>query len=68
MGADAPLVYILMATRCRLGHCDEFLVYKGSHPAHAAFLPPGFQEHGSFVLVSVLVQDQLGATVVAIKR
>ncbi|XP_039205638.1 polycystin-1 isoform X2 [Crotalus tigris] len=68
VGADPPLVYILMATRCRLGHCDEFLVYKGSHPAHAAFLPPGFQEHGFLVFVSVLVQDQLGATVVAVNR
>ncbi|XP_007438791.3 polycystin-1, partial [Python bivittatus] len=64
--ADTPLVYILMATRCRTGHCDEFLVYKGSHSTHAAFLPPGFQECGSLVFVSVLVQDQLGATVVAI--
>ncbi|XP_032086824.1 polycystin-1 [Thamnophis elegans] len=68
VGEDPPLVYILMATRCRPGHCDEFLVYKGSHPAHAAFLPPGFRAHGSRLSVSVLVQDQLGATVVAIKR
>uniref|UniRef100_A0A8C5RSS3 Polycystin 1, transient receptor potential channel interacting n=1 Tax=Laticauda laticaudata TaxID=8630 RepID=A0A8C5RSS3_LATLA len=68
VGEDPPLVYILMATRCRPGHCDEFLVYKGSHPAHAAFLPPGFREHGSLVSVSVLVQDQLGATVVAVYR
>ncbi|KAH0631741.1 hypothetical protein JD844_019498 [Phrynosoma platyrhinos] len=60
-----PLVYILLATRCRIGHCEEFWVYKGSHSEHAAFLPPGFQESGSLVSVSVLVQDQLGATVVA---
>ncbi|XP_063170897.1 polycystin-1 [Candoia aspera] len=64
--ANTPLVYILMVTRCRTGHCDEFLVYKGSHSTHAAFLPPGFRERGSLVFVSVLVQDQLGATVVAI--
>ncbi|XP_042293955.1 polycystin-1 [Sceloporus undulatus] len=60
-----PLVYILLSTRCRIGHCEEFWVYKGSHSEHAAFLPPGFQESGSLVSVSVLVQDQLGATVVA---
>uniref|UniRef100_A0A670YAW2 Polycystin 1, transient receptor potential channel interacting n=1 Tax=Pseudonaja textilis TaxID=8673 RepID=A0A670YAW2_PSETE len=68
VGEDPPLVYILMATRCRPGQCDEFLVYKGSHPAHAAFLPPGFREHGSLVFVSVFVQDQLGATVEALNR
>uniref|UniRef100_A0A803T4V6 Polycystin 1, transient receptor potential channel interacting n=1 Tax=Anolis carolinensis TaxID=28377 RepID=A0A803T4V6_ANOCA len=60
-----PLVYVLLATRCRSGHCEEFWVYKGSHAEHAAFLPPGFQENGASVSVSVLVQDQLGATVVA---
>ncbi|KAL8174980.1 UNVERIFIED_CONTAM: hypothetical protein K2H54_008049 [Gekko kuhli] len=63
---DTPLVYILLATRCRTGHCEEFWVYKGSHSEHAAFLPPGFQEGASLVHVSVLVQDQLGATVVAL--
>ncbi|XP_060116940.1 polycystin-1 [Heteronotia binoei] len=63
---DTPLVYLLLATRCRTGHCEEFWVYKGSHSEHAAFLPPGFQEGASLVHVSVLVQDQLGATVVAL--
>ncbi|XP_053221798.1 polycystin-1 isoform X2 [Podarcis raffonei] len=62
---DTPLVYTLLAARCRTGHCEEFWVYKGSHSEHSAFLPPGFQEGGSLVSVSVLVQDQLGATVVA---
>ncbi|XP_061456021.1 polycystin-1 isoform X2 [Rhineura floridana] len=62
---ETPLVYTLLAARCRAGHYEEFWVYKGSHSEHAAFLPPGFQEAGSLVSVSVLVQDQLGATVVA---
>ncbi|XP_077173138.1 polycystin-1 isoform X2 [Paroedura picta] len=63
---DTPLVYILLAMRCRTGHCEEFWAYKGSHSEHSAFLPPGFQEGSSLVHVSVLVQDQLGATVVAL--
>ncbi|XP_066496885.1 polycystin-1 isoform X2 [Tiliqua scincoides] len=63
---DTPLVYMLLAERCRDGSCEKFWVYKGSHAEHAAFLPPGFQESSFLVSVSVLVQDQLGATVVAI--
>ncbi|XP_054850621.1 polycystin-1 [Eublepharis macularius] len=63
---ETPLVYILLATRCRTGHCEEFWVYKGSHSEHSAFLPPGFQDAASLVHISVLVQDQLGATVVAL--
>nr|XP_056722162.1 polycystin-1 [Euleptes europaea] len=63
---DTPLVYILLATRCRTGHCEEFWVYKGSHSEHAAFLLPGFRDGASLVHISVLVQDQLGATVVAL--
>lgn len=65
---DDPLVYILLASRHRAGHYHEFCVYKGSRAEHSAFLPPGFQESGFVVSVSVLVQDQLGATVVAINR
>lgn len=65
---DDPLVYILLASRRRAGHYHEFCVYKGSRAEHSAFLPPGFQESGYVVSVSVLVQDQLGATVVAINR
>lgn len=65
---DDPLVYILLASRRRAGHYHEFCVYKGSRAEHSAFLPPGFQESGFVVSVSVLVQDQLGATVVAINR
>ncbi|XP_047921942.2 polycystin-1 [Anser cygnoides] len=65
---DDPLVYILLASRRRAGHYHEFCVYKGSRAEHSAFLPPGFQESGFVVSVSVLVQDQLGATVVAVNR
>ncbi|KFV76346.1 Polycystin-1, partial [Struthio camelus australis] len=65
---EAPLVYILLASRLRAGHYHEFCVYKGSLAEHSAFLPPGFHESGFLVSVSVLVQDQLGATVVAINR
>uniref|UniRef100_A0A8D0FRZ2 Polycystin 1, transient receptor potential channel interacting n=1 Tax=Strix occidentalis caurina TaxID=311401 RepID=A0A8D0FRZ2_STROC len=66
--AEGPLVYILLASRHRAGHYHEFCVYKGSRAEHSAFLPPGFRESGFMVSVSVLVQDQLGATVVAVNR
>ncbi|NXX40852.1 PKD1 protein, partial [Tricholaema leucomelas] len=66
--AEGPLVYILLVSRHRAGHYHEFCVYKGSRAEHGAFLPPGFHESGFLVSVSVLVQDQLGATVVAINR
>ncbi|XP_072838441.2 polycystin-1 [Pogona vitticeps] len=62
---STPLVYTLLARRCRVGHCEDFSVYKGSHSEHAAFLPTGFQESSSLVSVLILVQDQLGAMVVA---
>ncbi|NXH14483.1 PKD1 protein, partial [Bucco capensis] len=65
---EGPLVYILLASRLREGHYHEFCVYKGSRAEHSAFLPPGFQENGFVVSVAVLVQDQLGATVVAVNR
>ncbi|XP_027753038.1 polycystin-1 isoform X2 [Empidonax traillii] len=64
--AEGPLVYILLASRRRRGHFHEFCLYKGSRAEHGAFLPPGFHESGFQVSVSVLVQDQLGATVVAV--
>ncbi|NWJ08704.1 PKD1 protein, partial [Crypturellus undulatus] len=66
--AGAPLVFMLVASRRRAGHHDEFCVYKGSRAEHSAFLPPGFHESGFLVTVAVLVQDQLGATVVAVNR
>ncbi|NXU35698.1 PKD1 protein, partial [Drymodes brunneopygia] len=64
--AEGPLVYILLASRRRPGHFHEFCVYKGSRAEHGAFLPPGFRDSGFQVSVAVLVQDQLGATVVAV--
>ncbi|XP_069726043.1 polycystin-1 isoform X2 [Phaenicophaeus curvirostris] len=64
--AEGPLVYILLASRLRAGHYHEFCVYKGSRAEHSAFLPPGFHESGFLVSVAVLVQDPLGATVVAV--
>uniref|UniRef100_A0A674H2L1 Polycystin 1, transient receptor potential channel interacting n=1 Tax=Taeniopygia guttata TaxID=59729 RepID=A0A674H2L1_TAEGU len=66
--AEGPLVFILLASRHRPGHFHEFCVYKGSRAEHGAFLPPGFHESGFQVSVAVLVQDQLGATVVAVNR
>lgn len=66
--ADGPLVYILLASRSRPGHFHEFCVYKGSRAEHGAFLPPGFHDSAFQVSVAVLVQDQLGATVVAVNR
>ncbi|XP_039346814.1 polycystin-1 isoform X1 [Mauremys reevesii] len=65
---EAPLVYILLATRCKAGQCEEFSMYKGSRSEHSAFLPPGFSANSFLVYVSVLVQDQLGATVMALNR
>ncbi|EMP36912.1 Polycystin-1 [Chelonia mydas] len=65
---EAPLVYILLATRCKVGQCEEFGMYKGSRSEHSAFLPPGFSANRFLVYVSVLVQDQLGATFVALNR
>uniref|UniRef100_A0A8D2M3U2 Polycystin 1, transient receptor potential channel interacting n=1 Tax=Zonotrichia albicollis TaxID=44394 RepID=A0A8D2M3U2_ZONAL len=66
--AQAPLVFTLLASRRRPGHWQELCVYKGSRAEHGAFLPPGFHESGFQVSVAVLVQDQLGATVVAVNR
>lgn len=63
----APLVYSLLLRRCRQGHCEEFCVYKGSLAAYGAVLPPGFAPHFE-VGLAVVVQDQLGASVVALNR
>ncbi|XP_022450219.1 polycystin-1 isoform X5 [Delphinapterus leucas] len=65
--AGAPLVYALLLRRCHQGHCEEFCVYKGSLSTYGAVLPPGFAPH--FVVgLAVVVQDQLGAAVVALNR
>ncbi|XP_032124065.1 polycystin-1 isoform X2 [Sapajus apella] len=65
--ASAPLVYALLLRRCRQGHCEEFCVYKGSLSSYGAVLPPGFRPHFE-VGLAVVVQDQLGAAVVALNR
>ncbi|XP_042554282.1 polycystin-1 isoform X1 [Dipodomys spectabilis] len=65
--ASAPLVYALLLRRCRRGYCENFCVYKGSLPAYGAVLPPGFGPHFE-VGLAVVVQDQLGAAVVALNR
>nr|XP_037845928.1 polycystin-1 isoform X9 [Chlorocebus sabaeus] len=65
--ANAPLVYALLLRRCRQGHCEEFCVYKGSLSSYGAVLPPGFRPHFE-VGLAVVVQDQLGAAVVALNR
>ncbi|XP_066131348.1 polycystin-1 isoform X2 [Saccopteryx bilineata] len=65
--AGAPLVYALLLQRCRQGHCEEFCVYKGSLSTYGAVLPPGFTPHFE-VGLAVVVQDQLGAAVVALNR
>ncbi|XP_031303446.2 polycystin-1 isoform X1 [Camelus dromedarius] len=65
--AGAPLVYALLLRRCRQGHCEEFCVYKGSLSTYGAVLPPGFAPR--FVVgLAVVVQDQLGAAVVALNN
>ncbi|XP_062956824.1 polycystin-1 isoform X2 [Cynocephalus volans] len=65
--ASAPLVYALLLRRCRQGYCEEFCIYKGSLSAYGAVLPPGFRPHFE-VGLAVVVQDQLGAAVVALNR
>ncbi|XP_045397110.1 polycystin-1 isoform X1 [Lemur catta] len=65
--AGAPLVYALLLRRCRQGLCEEFCIYKGSLSTYGAVLPPGFRPRFE-VDLAVVVQDQLGAAVVALNR
>ncbi|XP_073915013.1 polycystin-1 isoform X4 [Castor canadensis] len=65
--SGAPLVYALFLRRCRRGYCEDFCVYKGSLSSYGAVLPPGFRPHFE-VGLTVVVQDQLGAAVVALNR
>ncbi|XP_069503433.1 polycystin-1 [Ambystoma mexicanum] len=65
---EASLVFSLIITRCKSGHCDEFCVYKGSRSEHSAFLPIGFHQNQYLVDLSVVVQDQKGAAIVAMNR
>lgn len=63
----APLVYALWLKRCRQNYCEDFCIYKGSLSTYGAVLPPGFQP--LFVVsLTVVVEDQLGASVVALNR
>lgn len=57
----------LLLRRCRQGHCEEFCIYRGSLPTYGAVLPPGFAPYFQ-VGLAVVVQDQLGAAVVALNR
>ncbi|XP_029413572.1 polycystin-1 isoform X2 [Nannospalax galili] len=63
----APLVYALLLRRCRQNYCEDFCIYKGSLSTYGAVLPPGFQPLFE-VGLAVVVQDQLGAAVVALNR
>ncbi|KAM4819917.1 polycystin-1 [Thomomys bottae] len=65
--ASAPLVYALLLRRCRRGYCEDFCIYKGSLSTYGAVLPPGFRPLFE-VDLAVVVQDQLGAAVVALNR
>lgn len=63
----APLVYALRLKRCHQNYCEDFCIYKGSLSTYGAVLPPGFQP--LFVVsLTVVVEDQLGASVVALNR
>ncbi|XP_018416527.1 PREDICTED: LOW QUALITY PROTEIN: polycystin-1 [Nanorana parkeri] len=65
---EVGLVFILRAKRCWAGHCDDFWVYKGSRSEHSTFLPVGYNETNFVVELSILVQDQQGATAVALNQ
>ncbi|XP_043567133.1 polycystin-1 isoform X1 [Chiloscyllium plagiosum] len=65
-----PLVYSFILTRCGVGgtHCDEFYVYKGSRSEYSAVLPPGFSSNQFIAYIAVTVQNQQGASVIALNR
>ncbi|XP_078096827.1 polycystin-1 [Mustelus asterias] len=65
-----PLVYSFILTRCGVGgtHCDEFYVYKGSRSEYSAVLPPGFSSNQFIAYIAVTVQNQEGASVIAVNR
>ncbi|XP_072337691.1 polycystin-1 isoform X1 [Scyliorhinus torazame] len=65
-----PLVYSFILTRCGVGgtHCDEFYVYKGSRSEYSAVLPPGFNSNQFIAYIAVTVQNQQGASVIAVNR
>ncbi|XP_068100439.1 polycystin-1 isoform X2 [Hyperolius riggenbachi] len=65
---EVALVFIIRAKRCRAGHCDDFWVYKGSRSEHSTVLPVGYRESNYVVELSILVQDQQGATAMALNH
>ncbi|XP_051790089.1 polycystin-1 isoform X2 [Erpetoichthys calabaricus] len=67
--SGTPLIYSLTASRCSArGHCEVFSVYKGSNPEYSTFLPIGFRESNYQLNVSITVQDQQGAAIVALNQ
>ncbi|XP_043944837.1 polycystin-1 [Protopterus annectens] len=63
---ETALIYSLMVIRCSGKVCDKFFVYKGSRSEYQAFVPPGFQADGFRVGICITVQDQDGASIVAL--
>ncbi|MGH0137686.1 UNVERIFIED_CONTAM: hypothetical protein FKN15_021799 [Acipenser sinensis] len=66
--SETPLLYSLIVTRCNTEHCEDFCVYKGTSAEYSAFLPLGFRASRFRVDVSVTVQDQQGAAIVALNQ
>lgn len=66
--SETPLLYGLLVTRCREDYCEDFCVYKGSSPGHAAYLPPGFSSTQHRLAVSVTVEDHQGAAITALNK
>ncbi|XP_072318379.1 polycystin-1 [Eucyclogobius newberryi] len=66
--SETPLLYSLLVTRCKEDYCEDFCVYRGSSPEHAAFLPPGFSLSRHRVAVSITVEDHQGATNIALNK
>ncbi|XP_039599396.1 polycystin-1-like, partial [Polypterus senegalus] len=67
--SGTPLIYSLTASRCSArDHCEVFSVYKGSNPEYSAFFPIGFRESNYQLNVSITVQDQQGAAIVALNQ
>ncbi|CAL8234805.1 unnamed protein product, partial [Boreogadus saida] len=48
--------------------CEDFVVYRGTSPEHAAYLPPGFAAARHRLAVSVTVEDHQGAAITALNR
>ncbi|XP_048871457.1 polycystin-1 isoform X2 [Brienomyrus brachyistius] len=66
--SDAPLLYSLLVTRCSFLDCEDFCVYKGTSSEHASYLPPGFHASNYRVNVSLVVEDDQGAAIMALNQ